>query len=143
MIRLLPILLMLCSCDSAVEMRNSAPRVTWIAVQPAVDDVSVMTLWIQDQEGDPVDLEIRWSQGASSANIEVAPGGHGLVGLTTRIGQDDGNGQPHEIRWSTSGLQGQEPVELELRATDRQDAGPEVISPSFTLTEGLPEPVAL
>jgi len=128
------------SCESIVEVDNSAPRVTWVAVAPPVDGVADITVWISDIEGDPVSLELTWrSAGQSSAGTTIvqAPGGHGVVGLTTHLATQESNGQAHLIRWDVSEVSGQ--VELRFLPRDAEDAGVVVVSPAFDVVAGLPE----
>lgn len=136
----------LVGCDPAVIVENAPPRVTWLAVQPAQDGVSVLTVWILDLEGDPVDLEMTWAEEGEidAQTMTFAEGGHGLVGLTTRDGRLHDNGQHHEFRWKVDDIPSDQQVQLTVAATDRHAGfGESVTSPAFTLAQGLPEPVSL
>ena len=94
-------LLALAGCDLEVEIKNATPRVTWVAAAPAADGVVDVTLWVYDLDQDPVDLTVTWSRdGVDQGPIALAPGGHGVVGLTTDAtelgpdGRPDPDGQP-------------------------------------------------
>ena len=127
---------------SELSIKNSSPRLTWIAVQAPVDGVSVITVWIQDLEGDPVDLEIRWFGEGEEEDLDLVPGSHGIVGLTTLDGRFEPNGQPHELWWDVSSVPTTGELRLHLVPDDRAVTGPEATTPPFVLAEGLPEPVA-
>ncbi len=132
------------SCDSVVDVSNSVPRVTWVAVSAAVDGVADVTVWISDIEGDPVNLTLNWrSAGEPSEGETIAQGdgGHGTTGLTTHLEIGDPNGQPHLITWDVSGISGQ--VELRLVPSDASGAGAAVLSPAFDISVGIPEAQAL
>ena len=129
-------------CDLKVTVLNGAPRLTWIAVQPASGDVAEVTLWVSDVEGDPVDVDASWQAegGETLTPIVMEPGGHGLVGLTTHEALFDPNGQPHLILWDTTEVSGL--VRLVLIPDDRESGeGQEAHSPWFDLSTGLPDPV--
>lgn len=132
------------SCDTSVEVANSAPRLTWISVAAPVDGISDVTVWISDIEGDAVDVALTWRQaGAPTGGTEIAqgPGGHGLVGLATHLAIGDPTGQAHLIRWDTTGISGS--VELRLAPNDQEASGVVALSPSFDVSTGIPEAVDL
>lgn len=136
----------LLGCDAALTVRNAAPRVTWLAVQPpaSAQDPAEITVWVSDLDGDPVDvaLTVRGADGVDAA-LALAPGGHGVAGLATREAVGDPNGQPHVLLWDTSQAPAG-PLVLTITPTDSQgDAGDAASTPAFSLDAGLPEPVAL
>ena len=132
------------ACTSAVEFHNVQPRLTWAAVDPPEGEVAQLTVWVSDHEGDVVDLDIRWqAAGGDPAPIVLAPGGHGVVGLTTDLALFDPNGQPHAILWDTTDVP-EGPISLRLVADDGSSGATLAVrTPTFTLVEGSPEPVAL
>ncbi len=143
---LLAALAALPACDAALTVRNAAPRVTWVAIQPPADDGAParLTVWVSDLDGDPVDLalSVRGADGVD-AEVPLAPGGHGASGLATREALGDPNGQPHLLLWDTSQAPAG-PLVLTITPTDSVgDTGDAASTPPFTLDEGLPAPVAL
>lgn len=134
-------------CSSVMELDNGAPRVTWVAVSPRGVDRAVITVWLQDLEGDSVDLEIDWIDASGGVTpITPAVGSYGLSGLPTRDALFDPNGQPSQILWDTSGLSGS--GRLRLAPNDAPYAGgagvgDTVETPPFELTVGLPEATAV
>ncbi len=132
------------ACDSELEVENAAPRITWVAVQPALEGESVaeVTVWISDLEGDPVDLVIEViGEDGNSAELVVEPGSHGLIGLTTQESRFDPNGQPHLLLWDTKDLAGSK-VQLRLVPDDQNGgAGDAVATPMFSVDVGLKEAV--
>ena len=128
-----------------MEILNAAPRVTWVAVQPPVDEISEVTVWISDLDGDPVDLDVSWTTGSGDPTpAKLAVGGHGTVGLTTHEALFDPNGQPHLLLWDTTAAAGAGSVQLVFRPDDLQiQGGLEARSPAFELATGLPDPVAV
>ena len=136
-------------CDAPVELYNAAPRVTWVQVEPTSEGVAEITVWVFDVEGDPVDLDATWATpGGDQAALAMAPGGHGLVGLSTRgrqldeTGKFTADGQPHLLLWdhAAAGLPATATVELHFTPSDKDDElGVSGTSPSFTLSDGLPE----
>ena len=81
------------ACDDPAEIQNAAPRVTWVAVGTPTTSgtltVSEVTLWVSDLEGDSVDVTAEVVDSAGQATpMAMAPGGHGLSGLTTRDALD-------------------------------------------------------
>ena len=134
----------LAGCDAAVTLENAPPRVTWVAVQPPQDGVSVLAIWLLDLEGDRVDLEMTWSgEGLDGDHAAVpASNGHGRVGLMTKQGRQALNGQAHELAWNVDDVPVDQQVRLSFTPTDhRGDTGETVITPAFILQDGLPEPV--
>jgi len=139
-------------CDLEVEIANAAPRVTWIAAQPAADGVVDLTVWVYDLDRDPVDLAVTWSlDGASQGKIVLAPGGHGTGGLTTDAtdlgpdGRPDPDGQPHLVRWDLGDQVGDNAsLQLTFVPDDGVAAtGPSAVSPTFTAAGGLPSATEL
>ncbi|MEC9396281.1 MAG: hypothetical protein VX475_01665, partial [Myxococcota bacterium] len=81
-----------------------------------------MTIWLLDLEGDPVDLDMRWSAaGVDGDQVATQAGnGHGRVGLMTRRGRLEPNGQAHELTWSVDGVPIGEEIRLSFTPTDQQ-----------------------
>jgi hypothetical protein len=147
LITLLLTLATLAGCADKVRILNVVPRLTWVAVAPAVDGVVEITVWVSDADGDPVDVDARWASDPAPAGVlgetlVMAPGGHGLVGLTTEDGIFDPNGEVHVVRWDVSDVNPAGAIRLHF-VPDDLDAGPgqAVRTPAFTLSAGIPEPV--
>lgn len=133
-------------CDDGVAVRNAAPAATWLAVQPPEEGVAETTLWVFDRDGDPVDVSMRWRREGTEEGtpVALAPGGHGLVGLTTRVGTVRPQGEPHHVRWRVDEVPQDATIRLIVEPDDREaGAGRTVRTPPFTLAEGLPEAVPL
>ena len=132
------------ACQSTIEIENAAPRVTFFAAAPAVDGVVDLTVWISDQDGDPVDLEVSWAVDGQAPQAPVwAAGGHGVSGLTTEQGRFDPAGAPHLLRWDVGEVDASASVRFTFAPHDGEDAGLEVVSPVFVPSEGLDPAVAL
>ncbi|MCA9517930.1 MAG: hypothetical protein KC635_23480 [Myxococcales bacterium] len=135
------------ACSSATEVENAAPRVTWVAVTPQDGvDRAVITVWLQDLEGDAVDLAIDWVDASGAATpIALAFGSYGLSGLPTRDALFDPNGQPSQLLWDTSGLSGSGRLRLvpDDLPYERTGLGDTVETPSFDVGAGLPEATAV
>ncbi|MCB9729857.1 MAG: hypothetical protein H6744_15465 [Deltaproteobacteria bacterium] len=151
--RILPVILavvaLLGGCADKVKILNVVPRLTWVAVSPAADGVVEITLWVSDRDGDPVDVDGRWtaepaSPGDAGEPLVMAAGGHGLIGLTTDDGIFDPNGEAHLVRWDVSAVDATGDIRLRF-APDDLEAGPgtPMRTPAFSLGVGLPEPVPL
>jgi hypothetical protein len=141
---LLALTLPLGACESTLEIENAAPRVTFFAAEPAVAGVVDLTVWISDQDGDPVDLEVSWAvDGAASQEAQWAPGGHGVNGLTTEQGRFDPAGAPHLMRWDVSEVESSASVRFTFAPHDGTDAGLEAITPAFVPADGLDGAVAV
>ncbi|MEZ4265005.1 MAG: hypothetical protein R3F39_01410 [Myxococcota bacterium] len=147
LLTLLVALATLAGCADKVTILNVVPRLTWVAVAPPVDGVVEITVWVSDTDGDPVDVDARWAEdpkgaGVRGDSLRMAPGGHGLVGLTTEGGLFDPNGEAHVVRWDVSDVNPQGPIRLHF-VPDDLDAGvgQAVRTPPFTLSEGIPAPV--
>jgi len=134
----------LAGCDADLELLNSAPRVTWTAVEPLTPGTHRVTIWVSDVEGDSVDVSAWWVDEAGAATpIRQRIGSHGLIGLPTRDALLDPNGQPHEVLWDTSDVTGT--VRLRFTPDDRprepgEGVGETVETPAFSVEVGLPEP---
>jgi len=132
------------ACDAELEIENAAPRITWIAVQPALagESVAEVTVWISDLEGDPVNLAVDIVRDDGSLEeLALEAGGHGLVGLTTQESRFDPNGQPHLLLWDTKDLVGSK-VQLRLAPDDKNGGvGDTVSTPMFSVDVGLKEAV--
>ena len=133
---------LLSGCDSELEIANAVPRVTWVAVQRPIDDdkLAVITVWISDVEGDPVDLDVTVLRNGETEPLTLDAAGHGLVGLTTQDARFEVNGQPHLLLWDTSGLPADADVQLRFLPDDRKGGlGLPALSPKFGLDVGLKE----
>lgn len=134
------------ACDSALDLQNAVPRVTWVAVEPVDGALSHVHVWLSDAEGDSVDLEASWVDATGAATqLTLAPGSYGLVGLPTRAALFDPAGQPHLVLWDTSAVPAG-PVRLRFTPDDQPRAadagrGETVETEAFELGVGLPEPV--
>lgn len=132
------------ACNSVVEVENAAPRVTFFAAAPAADGVVELTVWISDQEGDPVDLEVFYAIGGGDDETPIwAPGGHGTSGLTTEDARFEPEGQAHLLTWDVSDLDISQSVTFTFSPDDLIDAGATVTTPSFVPADGLSEVVGL
>ena len=132
------------ACQSTIEIENAAPRVTFFAASPAVDGVVELTVWISDQDGDPVDLEVSWAaEGDSPQTPDWAPGGHGVNGLTTEEGRFDPAGAPHLLRWDVSEVELGESVQFTFAPHDGTDAGLEAVTPGFVPADGVDGAIAV
>ena len=142
------------ACDLEVEFTNAPPAATWLQASEASDGIVDVTVWVYDLEQEPVDLEMTWSlDGAEQGAITLAPGGHGVLGLTTvdessgPEGRPDPDGQPHLIRWSLPDLvTEQSRLQLHIVADDRvSTVGPMTSTPAegFLPADGVPTVVAL
>jgi hypothetical protein len=135
-------------CDDAIDIENSAPRVTFVAVEPQGDDVATITLWVSDIEGDSVDVTAVWLDSAGAATpIIQAEGSYGLVGLPTRDALQDPTGQPHAILWDTTDVPATD-VQLRFVPDDRpfeskKGEGAEGTSTAFNKANGLTPPAEL
>ena len=114
------------ACDDPAEIQNAAPRVTWVAVGTPTTSgtltVSEVTLWVSDLEGDSVDVTAEVVDSAGQATpMAMAPGGHGLSGLTTRDALLDDKGQPHLLLWDVTSISGS--VKLRFTPDDTRESG--------------------
>jgi len=141
----------LMSCDVEVEIDDVVPRVTWFSAEPVADGVIEMTVWVYDLERKPVDLTVNWSlDDVSQGAIVLAPGGHGLLGLTTdgtplTQGRPSVDGQAHLLRWALdSSVPSDAAITLAFTPDDRV-AGPgaTVNTPTFTPASGVATVTAL
>jgi len=113
-------------CDDELALRNGRPRVTWVALERVPDgdpvcpfrSCSRVTLWVADIEGDAVDVAARWTAGATSGELTLAPGSYPLSGLMTRTEIANANGVPHMVLWDLAGVPAGT-VTLELTVDDR------------------------
>ena len=87
------------ACDGGFVMRNGLPRVTWVALEALDGDRAALTLWLQDADGDAVDVKASWSVGGESGEVTLLPGSAPLVGLPTERGIGSEEGQPHRVIW--------------------------------------------
>jgi hypothetical protein len=109
-------------CDGGFEVENGRPRVTWVALEALGAERSALTLWLQDPEGDAVDVAARWSLGAQSGALTLAPGSAPLAGLPTQLGIGTVNGQSHRVIWDLAGVPAGA-LTLVLTVDDRPHAG--------------------
>ena len=142
------------ACDLEVEFTNAPPVATWLQASEASDGIVDVTVWVYDLEQEPVDLEMTWSlDGEEQGAITLAPGGHGVLGLTTvdestgSEGRPDPDGQPHLIRWSLpEQVTEQSRLQLHIVADDRVSTVGPMTSTStegFLPADGVPTVVAL
>lgn len=113
------------ACGDGVALKNGPPRVTWVAVEALAGDRAALTLWVQDPEGDAVDVGISWSGGGAGGEIALAPGSAPLLGLPTQAGLNDDEGAPHRVTWDLTGVP-EGAIELSIDTDDRpydDDAG--------------------
>ena len=132
------------ACDSVITVEDAAPRVTWVAARPLDAATTELTVWVSDVEGDAVDLEVVWVDGAGAETpIAEWPGSQGTIGLTTREALFDPAGQPHRILWDTTAISGQGRLRFspdDRPHDDARGAGEVVETPSFDVATGLAEP---
>jgi len=110
------------ACDGAFTLENGQPRVTWVALEPLDGERAALTLWVEDAEGDAVDVAISWMVGAETGPLVLARGSAPLLGLPTQLGLNSDGGQPHRVLWDLSGVP-QGPAVLLLQVDDRPHAG--------------------
>ena len=110
------------ACGDEVVVKNGQPRVTWVALEALGEDRAALTLWVQDAEGDAVDVVIRWRVGGEEGPVVLAAGSPPLMGLPTELGIGDDAGQAHRVVWNL----GEVPpgnAELTLQVDDRPHQG--------------------
>ena len=66
-------------CDGATEYRNSCPRINHVGEAYWSGETLHVGLWLQDLEGDPVDLEVTGDTGETVSEVL----GHGVIGLSS------------------------------------------------------------
>jgi peptidyl-tRNA hydrolase len=128
-------------CTPDLEFDNVVPVVTAVGPIGLVGQDTVrMHLWVQDYEADPVDVAVTWeAQGAEAKAIVTAPGGHGLVGLTS---DPEWPGMEHVIMWDVTGVPRETPLRIAITPDDRRaGAGDPVTTEPFTLSAGVAEPI--
>ena len=72
-------------CSDTIDLDNGRPRVTWVAIEAIDADQAALTLWVQDVEGDAVDIDARWTSGGESGPVVLRPGSAPLSGLPTQL----------------------------------------------------------
>lgn len=110
------------ACTDSYEVKNGRPRVTWAALEAIDEGEAALTLWLQDPDGDAVDVSITWTAGAAGGAFEPSPGSAPLSGLPTQLGLDDPAGQAHRVLWNIAAVPAG-PVTLTLVVDDRPHAG--------------------
>lgn len=127
-------------CTSALELDDVVPRITGLGpVTEAEPDRASVYLWVQDFDSDPVDVQVLYEvSGGKPIPIEIAAGGHGLVGLSS---DREWPGQEHLIIWDTTGIAKDAKIRLSVIPDDRvAGRGDTLRTPEFTLAAGLEEP---
>lgn len=128
-------------CTEPLLFDNVVPVITGLGpvVQDGPDRVRV-SLWVQDWERDPVDVELVYIEsGKGPKALAPAVGGHGDVGLTS---ETDWPGKEHVFVWDTSGLPASMKLRLRVTPDDgRAGEGDPLETPEFELGVGLSAPV--
>lgn len=104
LIAIFPLSVLSFGCDENYHFDNALPYLTWVASSPVSEEEATLSLWIKDLEGDPVDLQITWKDGADEKPIALLPGGSPLLGLPTRLGLNKDEGQLSQVSWDLRGL---------------------------------------
>lgn len=110
------------ACEGGFEVENGRPRVTWVALEALPGERAALTLWLQDPEGDAVDVTASWQLGAEGGAVALAPGSPPLTGLPTQLGLGTVSGQPHRVVWDLGGVPAGA-VTLTIRVDDRPHTG--------------------
>lgn len=129
------------ACNEPLLFDNVVPVVTGLGpVVPMGPDTARITLWVQDWEGDPVDLELVFVvPGQEPKPLVAVPGGHGDVGLTSA---KEWPGREHVFFWDTTGIAPSTKLRVRVTPDDlRAGAGDPLETTEFTLEVGLPAPV--
>ena len=108
----------LSGCGDGVALKNGRPRVTWVAVEALASERAALTMWVQDPEGDAVDVGLGWGAGNAGGEVALAPGSAPLLGLPTQAGLNDEHGTPHRVTWDLTGVPAGQ-VELSIDVDDR------------------------
>lgn len=129
--------LALTGCTEPLLFDNVVPVVTGLG--PVVPDgVGRMrvSLWVQDWEQDPVDVELVYEiSGKGEKPLVSAPGGHGDVGLSSAA---DWPGREHVFIWDVSDLPAGAKVRLRVTPDDlRAGAGDPLQTPEFDVGVGF------
>lgn len=128
-------------CTDPLLFDNVVPVITALGpvVQDGPDRVRI-SLWLQDWERDPVDVELVYIEaGKAPKPLVQALGGHGDAGLTS---EKDWPGMEHVFVWDTSGLPPTAKLRLRVTPDDaRAGEGDALETPEFELGVGLPTPV--
>jgi len=118
---------------------NASPRATWLHVE-AHGGTAVVTFWVQDPEGDSVDIRAFWVNAAGQdGEVVLMPGDFPLQGRVTRDALLDPNGQEHRLRWDLSDVPEGE-LQLVFELNDKpmmRPWGDPYISPPFDPRQGL------
>ena len=119
---------------------QTAPRAPRAVRAQGVDPLRA-AMATSNELGGPFDTLIAQLEDAATP-LELEPGGHGTVGLTTHEALFDPNGQPHLLLWDTTDAAASASVRLVFVPDDQESGrGWEARSPAFGLADGLPEPV--
>ena len=137
-ISILVLSICLFACEPQIDVHNTAPQITAVGpVSQGSDGVVSITVWLRDQEEQPVDLTVTLTQGGSESELNEL-GGHGMVGLTT---SQEGTGRPHELLSTPNAVPVDGLIKLTVRALDADGlAAPDFVTQEFALQDGLPSP---
>lgn len=131
-------------CDDVFTLENSRARMTWLSVIPdAAATTATVHFWVQDLEGDGVDLTFAWTSAGGPATpiVQAAPK-HPLIGTVTRDAIGAPNGQEHRLVWDLSAVPAG-PLQLVVTANStprdaKTDEGADTwLSPEFDPRAGL------
>ncbi len=132
-------------CSTDLKIDNARPRVTWVAVEAAEPGTAALTLWVQDLEGDSVDLQANWlAADGTRGEVELAPTSYGFIGVVTRDDFGDPHGAEHRVFWDLARVPAGT-VTLEFEVDDRpfdSDPGDTYTSDAFDPRAGMLPPTA-
>lgn len=133
------------ACSADLKIDNARPRVTWVAVEEAEPGTAALTLWVQDLEGDSVDLQANWlAADGTRGEVELAPTSYGFIGVVTRDAFGDPHGAEHRVFWDLARVPAGT-VTLELEVDDRpfdSDPGDTYTTDAFDPRAGMLPPTA-
>lgn len=128
-------------CAEPLLFDNVVPVVTGLGpVVPDGEGRARVSLWVQDWDGDPVDVALVYEvQGQGEKALVPAPGGHGDVGLSS---DPEWPGREHVFLWDLTDVPAG--AQLRLRATpdDRlAGTGDTLETPAFDIAVGFDQTV--